>query len=125
MPRVNLDGIEGGFEVLPKGIYEVAVTEAEIKTAQSSGEDYMNLTLTIQSGDFAGRKLWAIISFSAKAAFKVKEFLVATAYDIPKGDFSLEPENVYGLECYVKVDIEEYEGTEKNRVNQFIPFKKK
>jgi Protein of unknown function (DUF669) len=50
------------FDPLPAGKYHVAITEVEIKkssSAKNPGKPFYALTLTVQSGPYENRKLWA------------------------------------------------------------------
>jgi len=62
------------FSTLPEGTYEVAMTRFELKpskemlqTSGQSGFPYFNIELTIQSGEFKGRKLWDLWSLHPNA----------------------------------------------------------
>ena len=46
------------FDVLPAGDYPVIITDSELKQTKNGAGQYLSLTLEIQGGEFAGRKLF-------------------------------------------------------------------
>jgi len=73
---INWDTLESesGFEPLPIGQYQVAITKLELKDSKKmtdsggkEGYPNMNIELTIQEGEFKGRKLWDLWSMHPKA----------------------------------------------------------
>lgn len=73
----------GGFEAIPTGVYECAVTDVElreVKSGPNQGKPYLNVELTIQNGDFNNRKLWASVMLfdQPKGNWFIAQFLKAT-----------------------------------------------
>ena len=67
MPELNFDSSKispiGDFSPLPVGDYIVTITSSEKKTPKlkpdgTQEKDYFNLTLTVQDGEYKGRKLF-------------------------------------------------------------------
>lgn len=58
----NAGDAADSFEIIPVGDYDVTVTEASVDFAKSSGNKMYKLTLEIEAGPYAGRKLWRNLS---------------------------------------------------------------
>lgn len=59
--RVNLAGVEGGFEPVPSGKYPLNVVSGEIRESNSDkhvGAEYIAWGFTIAGGDFEDRWVW-------------------------------------------------------------------
>ena len=121
--RVDFTNVES-FEVLPTDIYPAVITNIEEKTGKTSGQPYLNIEMTVSEGDYEGRKLFGMVSFSPKAAFKVKEFLIACGVDAEElgGNYDVEPEDYIGTELIASVIVDQYEGKENNKVEAFLPL---
>ena len=120
--RVDFTNVES-FEVLPTDVYPVVITNIEEKTGKTSGQPYLNIEMTVTEGEYEGRKLWGMVSFSPKAAFKVKEFLIACGVSTEDlgGNYDVEPEDYIGTELMISVVVDQYEGRENNKVDAFLP----
>ena len=120
----NMEDVEAGgdFELLPPGTYALAVDNIEIKTSQSSQKPYMNMTYkVVDDPDYAGRKLFDIISLAESALFRLKQFSLATGVDIAT---SFDTEDFLNAEFSSVVDIEK--GTLKPGTDdEFYPDKNK
>lgn len=88
MPRItppeNLDNVQSGFDPMPAGRYTVVVVNTEIKTAQSSGNQYMSVQAEVRGvpegaeESLIGRKLYTnLLPFNANSLWKLKEFMQA------------------------------------------------
>ena len=53
----NIDEPSGG-KPIPKDTYDLTIDEATVEHAKESGNAYVNLTVTVVDGDYAGRKVW-------------------------------------------------------------------
>lgn len=106
------------FDLIPEGNYNAIVTAQEVRESQSSEYPYINWTLTINGGEHDNRKLWTMTSLSPKAAFRLKEMLVALGEkkEDLTGDFELDPEKYVGKGVIIQVIHEKYEGTMRERV---------
>lgn len=130
--KINFSEVEGGFEPLPEGSYEVIIERVEVRESNSSDNDYLNWEFKVTEDDFEERRLWMITSLSPKALFRLKDNFLALGVleededmeleweddiDItPKeGPRLIEPE-LEGLACTVTVGNEVYEGRERNKV---------
>lgn len=135
---INFSEVEGGFEAVPEGMYNVAIEKVEVRESKSSDHDYLNWELSIQGDDYSGQRLWMITSLSPRALFRLKD--VFQALDVlddemalewdddvdvtpTAGPMLLEPD-VVGMEAIAVVTNEVYEGKERNRVNELRPVKR-
>jgi len=86
--NINFADVEGGFETIPEGPYPIVVEKAEVRESKSSDNNYLNWEMTITDGEYEGRKLWMITSFSPKALFRLKD--VFEALDLLEDEMDLE-----------------------------------
>jgi len=135
--RVNFAEVEGGFEPVPEGTYEVIVEDVEVRESKSSDNHYLNWRFRILDEEYEGRFLWNITSLSPRALFRLKDVFLALDVieendevsidweedvDITtsEGQRLIEPE-VEGLACCLVVRIEPWEGKDRNRVTAILP----
>jgi len=135
--KINFADIQGGFEPLPEGEYEVVVETVEVRESGSSDNDYLSWELKVLDDEFEGRRLWMITSLGPKALWKLKDTLIALG--VIEGDDEIELEwedgveitrqegprvtypEVEGLACVAVVTNQVYEGRERNRVDDVRP----
>ena len=107
MPVIDFTDVDlKNFDPIPAGLYAVTVTNAEERDSQSSEYQYLNLELEVIEGEFIARKLWDIFSYSPKALWKLKQFLIsALCYNAEElqGSFELAPETLVGQQFIVHV----------------------
>jgi len=118
---VNFDGVEAGGagRLLPEGPIQMEVEEAEIETGESSGKEYVKLTLKVPEGEFEGTKAWDNLSVQPQALWKMRGFMEAAGLETRDEEMEIDPNDFVG--CIVMVDIihEEYQGKTKHRVNGY------
>lgn len=122
---INLEEVKAQtFEAIPKGTYDVAIESAEYKLSASSGKPMWNLQLTITEGEFAGRKIFTILSFSEKALPGTKAAIARINPELISTDFNpkaiAESGDLVGLTARVKTKIEMYNDQEQTRVAQWL-----
>jgi len=134
---INFAEVEGGFEAVPEGVYDVTIETVEVRDSKSSEHDYLNWEFKITGPDdeYEGQHLWMITSLSPRALFRLKD--VFEALDVLEDEMDLdwdddvevtpgagpqllEPD-VIGMACSVRVHNELYEGKERNRVDEVLP----
>lgn len=132
--KVNFAEIEGSYDPLPEGRYDVEVERVEVRESKSSEHDYFNWEFNVLHEDHEGRKLWMITSLSPKAMFRLKDTLIALEVieEDEEVDFEWEDDvditpqegplvtnpELQGLTGIVAVVTNEvYDGKERNRVN--------
>ena len=112
-----------GFEVLPRGTYPVVVDEAEYNVSKN-GNPMISLTLAIEEGEYANRKLFTHIVFAEKTMGRAKRMIRTLGRtDLLERKFnpSQEAESFIGTRARARVGIRVYEGEQKNEVKQLLP----
>lgn len=134
--KINFAEVEGGFEPVPEGRYDVIVDRVEVRESKSSDNDYLNWEMSIQDDDYEGQKLWMITSLSPRALFRLKDIFVELDIcgeddeidldwdddvDITpqEGPVVTNPE-LEGIAAVAVVENEMYEGKERNRVEELL-----
>lgn len=122
---INLDEVKAQtFEAIPKGTYDVAIDSAEYKLSAASGKPMWNLQLTITDGEFAGRKIFTILSFSEKALPGTKAAIARIDSSLITSSFNpkaiAESGELVGKTARVKTKIEMYNDQEQTRVAQWL-----
>lgn len=135
--KINFAEVEGSFEPLPEGSYEVIVERVEVRESRSSDYDYLNWELRVtEEGDFEDRRLWMITSFAPKALFRLKDTLVNIGAIEPDEELEFEWEEdiepqyqegprllfpeIEGMAAIAVVQNEIWEGRERNRVQDLL-----
>jgi hypothetical protein len=70
------------FSPIPAGVYPAIITDSEVKPSKS-GNNYLNLTVTIADGQYKNRLVWDILNLWHPTE-KVKNIAVATLGKIQK-----------------------------------------
>lgn len=134
MPVVDLSNVElMNFDALPRGEYRVAVDQAEVRQANSSGEDNVLWVLKVTDvlrvrgddvnlGALVGRIIPHGTSLQPKSLWNFYRTAVALGEDpeeIKQPDFDINDEYLskfLGEECVVTLRTRDYEGRETNQV---------
>ena len=115
---------EQSFDLIPKGTYDAIIEEVEFKMSQSSNQPMWNLTLAITEGEFRGRKLFGMISFSPKALPGSKAAIRKIAPELLEGVFDVVKIAKEGLlngkKLRVKTKIEAYDGEDRTRIAAWL-----
>lgn len=117
--------------VIGKGTYDVVVEEATYKPTREN-KHMVAVTLKIVSVHDASqsneidRVLFENFVFTAKAGFRVKEFMMAAGLEMPptvsKAILEEWAASIIGIHVTVKVDHREYEGQMRAAVKNFVPY---
>lgn len=124
--EIDFSGIEeGSFEALPKATYDVVIDDCEFGTSQSSGNPMWTITLQVDGGEFAGRKLFAHMTFHDKGLPMTKRFLNRVVPELANTRFNpADPEvlqKIIGKKCRAKVGTRLYDGEMRNNVKDILP----
>ncbi len=121
--RVNFSDVKD-FTPIPAKVYKVRVVEFQESQSESSEYPYYKTTLEVAEGEFEGRKLFTNLSLSPKAAWKLKEALIAfgESDESLKGDFDLDIFAYQGVECKAAVTQEPYQGNLQNKIASLLPL---
>lgn len=123
----NLQEVEKkSFEPVPPGTYTLEIKEVEEK--QGTKAAYLNIKFEIvDDEDYAGRKVFEMVSLSPDALWKLKELTEALGLDITD---EFDTEDLLGETCEAvltiekgqlkdKTDPESERYDDKNRVKEF------
>ncbi len=80
------------FEPLPNGWYHVAITDLDPRQSRNAqakypGAWYLAAEMTVQSGEYEGRKLWTNIMMIPTALFTLKGICDAAGIDLDDMEF--------------------------------------
>ncbi len=107
------------FESVPPGTYLCEIEEVEEVEGGKAG--YFRWELRILEGEYKGRMIFTITSFSPNALWKLRQLLHALGCRIEAGKkYHLEPQMFIGKKVRVKTYLEQYEGRDYTRVKRFI-----
>lgn len=122
---VDLSNVEDdGWDVLPRGVYNVIVDDAEFKISQTGGNPMISLTLQVEDGEYADRKLFTHVVFSPKAMGMAKRAIARLGLShLLEGPFNPEDivDDFIGARAKARVTVEKYEGEDTNRVKSLLP----
>lgn len=122
-PQVNFDDVPDpeDFSPVPPGRYECRISDVEEATSKN-GNLMWNLTLTIEDGEYYGRRIFDRLVFAEKALPRVKLVCQRLGLDT-EGTVDLVPSMLRGKKAIVSVEIETYTndaGEERKR--NVVPF---
>ena len=118
---IDMAGVtEFSRELIPAGNYNCIISDCEYSRSQSSDKPMWTLTLEVQDGDHAKRKLWTHVSFSEKALPGSKATIQAIMPSLLEGPFQpkkvAEEGTLVGLNVIAKVGFDTYQGEKTNKV---------
>ncbi len=111
------------FEALPKGTYAVRVDKVTEQTSKN-GNLMLNVQLKVIDGEYENRVIFDYITLTEAALWRVQDALIAMGLisedDV---DFELDPSDMIGCECLVKVVIDKQGDYEpSNKVKSYLPL---
>lgn len=118
------------FEALPEDEYLAIIEKAEMRLPTEEGKfPYINLQMKVTEGEFAGRVVFTILSFSPKALFRMKQAFENLGLIDPDAEMDIdydedtlqvtEPELV-GVPCRITLGTRTYEGNLQNEVKAIV-----
>lgn len=127
--RINLSGVTSDFEPIPSGKYRCKITDGEIKeagpNAKFPGSEMILWELTVQQGDYEGRKVFSNTTLLPHALFGLHNMLLATGKwdkeDLDVEDFDFEIDQVVGSDVIALVVQQLYDGEMRNSVKRLRP----
>lgn len=117
MAQLNFDAKtvapSAAFDVLPAGWYNVRMTASEMKPTKDGAGSYLSLTLTVEDGQFKGRKIFDRLNLNNKNATAVKiAYETLSAICHATGVIQLQDSSqLHGILMACKLKIEPAEGT--------------
>ena len=115
--EINLTGVEAweAGDILPPGRHTVKVVEA--KEGQSrSGAPQLELQLESIEGEYKGGTIRDWVTFSQKAAGRVKQVLFALGVNELDGTVQVEAQSLVGRRATIVVRTEPYDGKDRSKV---------
>ena len=115
--RVDFTDVDGGFDLLEKGVYDAVVYNVEVRDSRA-GKPYINWEFKITGPTGEGRRQWYTTSLQSQALWKLKQLLIrlgAKEKDLA-GVVDLDLEQYIGRKCRIVIDHEQYQGEVRNRV---------
>lgn len=122
--NISLDftNVSSGFEVLPEGNYEATVAKVEVRTSKAGDSQYLNFEWDVVDEETGkARKIWDIASLKPQALWKLKQIMEAFGMNTA-GQIDLDPEAFVGQQAILTIEIDTYEGKEKNVVKEVRGF---
>jgi hypothetical protein len=118
---------DAAFTPVPVGVYDVYVDTAEA-TQSSTGKDMIKVTFKVQNGPHEGRGIFNQFVISPDSANALAFFFRhMAALGLDEAFFAVNPPletvaaTLVGRTCRVKVGIREYQGQDRNEVQQVLP----
>jgi hypothetical protein len=104
---------------LPEGVHSFRIVEVEEREGPSEWP-YLNVTMEVEEGsDYDGQRVWATVSLSPKARWKLEEFL--DAVQAPE-EGELYGDDFVGVRVRTTIIHEQWEGQTRARVERFLPM---
>lgn len=115
---------DAGGGVMPKGDYELEITESDVKEANSKKGLVMSFTAEVVSGEFKGRKVWERINISHEnpVAQKIGQGQLSALCKAAGVDSTIEDsEQLHFKPFWAHLDIESYTGSDgKDKLKNVI-----
>ncbi len=130
MVKVTVDFSEvEEFSAIPKGEYPMIFEELEYVEPQSEDKyPYINVKASITEGEFDGRNVWGIWSFSPKALWRMKQAFENLELPLDEVEFEVDEDTnlvtepaLAGMPFIGVVEVETYEGRERARLEGYLP----
>jgi len=104
-------------DLLPEGAYPFRVKNAEEVTSKN-GNEMIRLTLEVNGS----LELIDHLVFTPNAFWKIDQFRIATGEKLgkPGSDASLEADDCIQRKGLVAINVETWEGRERNKVNEYL-----
>lgn len=120
---IDLSNVEEmKFDLIPKGAYDAKIDEVQFGKSKSSGQPMMTFILTIEGGDYAGRKKYFYASFSQKAIKGTKSNLLRIDPNLFSGQF--DPQKIVDsgelLGRDIKIKIVHQERTDNGEMQDSV-----
>jgi hypothetical protein len=122
MVHVNLSDVQTEFEILPEGLYNATLVDAEI-IERDDPDKYPYVKWEFKYTDQSG-KAWTNTSLSPNALWKLRELLDAVGEDEEILDdeegFDLDPTDYIGEEVTLHITVGSYKGKPTNQVEEVL-----
>lgn len=113
--KVDFTGVEASGNV-KAGRQLAEVSEVELKTSESSGNDYLNWKLKAKGG-----AIYHTTSLQPQSLWNLRNMLEAMGMEVPEAALELDLTEFPGMELGVEVEHETYQGKKKPIVVDLFP----
>ncbi len=124
---VDFDDVDENqqFECIPQGVYDAVVSGLEYGLSQASGNPMWTWELTLEGGDWAGRKVFSHTTFNPDGLPRTKKVIMRVMSELldrkPFSPEAIANEGVLvGAACQVKLNIKMYDGRKVNNVREIL-----
>jgi hypothetical protein len=106
---------------LPAGQYYVQVVACNPKSSKA-GKPMFEWQYRVVDGEFENRRIYQNTMLQQESLWKLKQNLVGLGYSEAdlEGNIQIDPEEMFGLECYAVVTQRTWEGQVRNDVQRLI-----
>lgn len=118
------------FEALPEDEYLALIEKAEMRLPTEEGKHpYINLQMKVTEGEYEGRVVFTILSFSPKALFRMKQAFENLGIigeddeldiDYDEDTFAVTSPELVGVPCLITLGTRTYEGQLQNEVKAIV-----
>lgn len=113
--KVDFTGVESSGSVA-EGRQLLTVKEVELKTSESSGNDYLNWKFGAKGG-----AVYHSTSLQPQALWNLRNVLEALGMDVPESTLELDLTEFVGMECGAEIEHEKYQGKKKPVIVDLFP----
>jgi len=114
-------GDRGSFTLLPEGLYDIEVVEAEERTSQK-GNQMIALTIEARHPDGYPSRVWDYLVSTPAALFKVKQFCDAAGLTSAFESGRLAIQDCRGRQLKAKIMVEAGRGgyQDRNSIREYV-----
>lgn len=121
MTKVNMDGVEAwsGGVILPPGEHHVEIDDANERTSAKNNPQ-VEVEMRAVGGANDGGKIRDWITLTPAAFGRVRQFLEATGFPIPAGEFEMPVGELVGRQC--KIIVREKAKPDGTKVSEVVAY---
>lgn len=118
---VDFSGIESRGRAIPDGVYFLTSIGVEEKES-SEGNPYLAWEWRVADGDLKGAKVWDNTSLQPQALWRLKILLEMGGREPGERALELDLDALVGMEIRAEITNEEFQGKQKPRITNFLPY---
>lgn len=118
---VDFSGVESGGRAVPDGIYFLTSVSVEEKES-GEGNPYLAWEWKVADGKHKGATIYDNTSLQPQALWRLKTLLEVAGREVAEKAMELDLDDLVGLEIQAEITNEEYQGKQKPRVTNFLPY---
>lgn len=126
IPNVNLDEVEGSFELIDPGIWPAEIKTAKTGKSKASGEPKLMFVTELLDGPQVGKKVAINLSLQTQALWKFRQLRDVCGVPSTGGDF-VETDDFVGRRLKLACSHKEFtdgngQTTMRTQVDDFLPY---